>query len=309
MSTMPGAASLDFANIGQLRSFAAVVERGGFTAAARQLQIVPSTVSKHVAALEDGLRVALLHRTTRHLDITPAGRAFYERCSAVLAEIDRASLIAQPPHAPGGDLRVRASPSFTSCVLQPSLPVFSAQYPGVVVDLRVGTGDVDLVREGIDVWVSLDEIHRSKHPAVKLANNVCVVCASPAYLEQHGTPHTPADLRRHAGLIGLGSPYAEEWPFCIGRDIKRYAVRKVLASNSGDVLRSYCLAGAGIGGFYGFHVAQDLRAGRLVEVLRPYRANPTAVVAVVQHRRYMSLQAKVFVEFLERICSSIDQPA
>ncbi|HYF16342.1 MAG TPA: LysR substrate-binding domain-containing protein [Ramlibacter sp.] len=303
---MPKAASLDFASIGVLRSFAAVVETGGFTSAARQLQLVPSTVSKHVATLEAGLRVALIHRTTRNLEITPAGRTFYDRCRAILEQADQAGVVAQPPSTITGELRVLASPSFTSSVLLGALPAFTGRHPQLLVDLRVGAGPVDQIREGIDVRISLDEVHRNKNPAIKLADQVCVVCASPAYLQRHGTPHTPADLRRHLGLVGHGSPYAEEWPFRVGREVRKYGVRKVLASNNGDVLRAYCLAGAGLAGLYGFHVAEDLRAGRLVEVLRPYRANPAAIHAVVQHRKYMNPATQVFIEFLREVCEGWD---
>lgn len=152
--------------------------------------------------------------------------------------------------------------------------------------------------------ISLDEIHRKKSPAVKLADNACVVCASPAYLERHGVPATPSDLRRHRGLVGHGSPYAEEWPFLVGRAVKKYPFQKVFASNNGDVLRAFCLRGVGLGGFYAFHVADDLRAGRLVEVLQPYRSNVSAVYAVVQHRKYMSPPARAFIEFLRGVCST-----
>ncbi|WBY02762.1 substrate binding domain-containing protein [Ramlibacter tataouinensis] len=198
-----------------------------------------------------------------------------------------------------GDLRVLASPSFTSSVLLREL------HPGLLVDLRVSAGPVDLIREGIDVHISLDEIHRKKQPAVKLADHTCVVCASPAYLERHGIPGTPADLRRHAGLVGHGSPFAEEWPFLAGRTVRKYPVRKVFASNNGDALRAYCVQGLGLGGFYAFHVAEDLRLGRLVEVLRPYRANASAIYAVVQHRRYMSPHTRAFIEFMRAACAKL----
>jgi DNA-binding transcriptional LysR family regulator len=298
-------ASLDFASIGLLRSFVAVVESGGFSAAAKQLQLVPSTVSKHIGQLEAGLRVALIHRTTRNLEVTAAGRHFHARCLAILAEADQASLLGEAPTVLAGELRVLASPSFTSSVLLRALPAFTTQHPQLLVDLRVGAGAVDLIREGIDVSISLDETRRNKNPAVKLGDNACAVCAAPVYLEQHGVPQTPADLRRHHGLIGHGSPYAEEWPFLVGRSVKTYPVRKVFASDNGDVLRAYCLQGAGLGGFYRFHVAEDLRRGRLVEVLSNYRANASAVYALVQHRKYMNPPTQAFITFMRGVCAQL----
>lgn len=305
---MPRPSSLDFASIAQLRSFIAVVESGGFSLAAKQLQLVPSTISKHIGSLEAGLRVALIHRTTRKLEITEAGNRFYERCKAILREADRANLPSEAPsRSLTGELRVVASPSFTSFVLLPQLPSFIASHPQLMIDLRVGAGPVDLIRDGVDVSISLDESHRNKNPAIRLSANTCVVCAAPSYLARKGTPETPSDLRRHDGLVGHGSPFAEEWPFMVGRAVKKFPVRKTFASNNGDVLRAYCLEGLGLGGFYGFHVARDLKAGRLVEVLRPYRANPTAVYAVVPHRHYLSPNAQAFIDFMRGVCKGIDQ--
>ncbi|ADU35146.1 transcriptional regulator, LysR family [Variovorax paradoxus EPS] len=299
---MKSAHSLDFASIAVLRSFATVVERGGFSPAAKQLGLAPSTMSKHIRALETGLRVALIHRTTRTFDITPSGQRFYERCKGILREIDQASLLAEPATVLKGELRVVASPSFTASVLLPGLPAFMTSHPELMIDLRVGSAQVDLIREGVDVWITLEPAQRNKAPSIKLARNNCVVCASPAYLERHGIPESPGDLKRHAGLLGYGSPYAEEWPFLVGRQVKRYPIRKAFASDNGDALRSCCLEGLGLGGFYAFHVAADLEAGRLVEVLSSYRANPGGVHAIVPHRHYMSPGARAFIEFVRSLC-------
>ncbi len=294
--------SLDFASIAVLRSFAAVVEHGGFSPAAKQLGVAPSTMSKHIGALESGLRVALIHRTTRSLDVTPSGQLFYERCKAILHEVDQARLLAEPAAILKGELRVVASPSFTASVLLPGLPAFMGAHPDLAIDLRVGSAQVDLIREGVDVWITMEPTQRNKAPSLKLARNTCVVCAAPAYLERHGIPETPADLKRHAGLLGYGSPYAEDWPFLVGRQVKRYPIRKALASDNGDVLRACCLAGLGLGGFYAFHVADDLKAGRLVEVLKSYRANPSGVYAIVPHRHYLSPASRAFIEFVRALC-------
>ncbi|TSD54665.1 LysR family transcriptional regulator [Variovorax sp. KBS0712] len=302
--TMNKAHSLDFASIAVLRSFAAVVECGGFSPAAKQLGLASSTMSKHIGALESGLRVALIHRTTRRLEVTQSGNRFYERCKAILQEVDQASLLAEPLTTLKGELRVVASPSFTASVLLPALPTFMATHPQLAIDLRVGSAHVDLIREGVDIWMTLELPQRNKAPSIKLARNNCVVCASPAYLDRHGIPESPADLKRHAGLLGHGSPYAEEWPFLMGRQIKRYPIRKAFASDNGDALRFCCLEGLGLGGFYTFHVAKDLEAGRLVEVLRPYRANPGGVYAIVPHRHYISPAANAFIDFVRALCGT-----
>jgi DNA-binding transcriptional LysR family regulator len=292
---------LDSMNLSALRIFAAVYECQSFSAAARQLQLAPSTVSKHIDALERGLDNVLILRSTRKLRVTEAGLLFYEHCKAALERMDEATHILTAAKSElAGNLRIVAPPAFTRCVLTPHLAAFMHLYPRVSVEVCVSSTEIDLVQEGIDLAFVMDNQHAHKTPLIFVAPSNSRICASPAYIKKYGMPKIPDEVSMHRCLSGVGSQYHEHWPFLIGKDIKRVQVNPVLKSNVGDMLRTCCLAGLGLAGLYGFHVHEDIAQGRLVEVLEDYRPDIGAIYASVPHRRITSPNARAFLAFLRQ---------
>jgi DNA-binding transcriptional LysR family regulator len=297
---------LNNTNILSLRCFVAVVETQSFSAAARQLRLVPSSVTKHVRLIETAVEVALLHRTTRRVSVTDAGERFYQQCLTILAQVDEAALGMVAERQLSGHLRVTAPPSFAAAVLAPRIHEFLATYPELSLDLAVSSATPDLMRNRVDVAITLYEEPQSKLMHFRLGHVPLLFCASPDYLARRGTPVQPQDLGRHDCLSSRFSDLAEGW--MIGRDGAwcRMDLRFKLLSDNGDVLRRACLAGAGIGNFYRFHVQDDIRSGRLVPVLRDYEAKPQSLFAIIPHRDIVRPQAKAFIAFARGLAAELD---
>ena len=197
-----------------LRAFVAVAEAQSFSSAARALRIAKSAVSRQVSDLESDLGARLLHRTTRSLSLTEAGRAYFERATRILADLDDANrAVGELQAAPRGRLRISAPMSFGFLHLMPALSDFMARYPDVVVDLAMNDRFVDLVDEGFDVAIRIATLPDSSLIARQLAPARRVICASPNYLSTHGAPRSPNDLKTHACLCNSNLPSAREWRF------------------------------------------------------------------------------------------------
>ena len=192
----------------------AVAEAQSFSNAARALRIAKSAVSRQVSDLESDLGARLLHRTTRSLSLTEAGRAYFERAARILADLDDANrAVGELQAAPRGRLRISAPMSFGFLHLMPALSDFMARYPEVVVDLAMNDRFVDLVNEGFDVAIQIATLPDSSLIARQLAPARRVICASPNYLSTHGAPRSPNDLKSHACLFNSNLPSAREWRF------------------------------------------------------------------------------------------------
>lgn len=300
-----GGQPLDTASIASLRIFIAVVEAQSFSAAARQLRLATSTVSKHVAGLERELGYPLIYRNTRRAKVTDAGEQFYQRCKTILLELDEAVLGGGTRHAPvQGHLRVVVPPSFGTAVLSPMLPGLLWAHPNLTVDVLVTSAMPNLIRDRIDVAILLREYPQTKFPSRRLAPNRRVFCASPAYLEEHGRPETPEDLPRHACLVSLISGEQDPWMMRMNGVVRPLVPEGRLASDNGNVLKNACLAGYGIANFYRFHAYQELRAGTLVEVLGDYQPDTNSIYAVLPHRHLIQPRTNAFLEFIKQSIGS-----
>jgi len=301
MTALPNG-MLNEASILSLRCFVAVVETQSFSSAARQLRLAPSSVTKHVQLLEKAVNVALVHRTTRRISVTDAGERFYEQCIAILAQIDSAAAVMVAERELSGHLRVTAPPSFAATALGPHIHEFLEDHPGLSVDVMVTSATPDLIRDRIDVAITLQEEPESKLAHFVLAASPRAICASPGYVRRHGMPRRPEDLDRHECISGRFSELAEAWMLRKGGgDWRSVHVRSRLLSDNGDLLRQACLMGAGIGNFYAFHVRADIEAGRLVRVLPDYESKPKNVYAVIPHRQIVRPQTKAFIEFVRAL--------
>lgn len=288
-------------HLSDIAVFVRVIEAGSFTAAAEQLGLSQSAVSKCVTRLEEHLGTRLLNRSTRKFSLTEAGSALHARGRRALDEIEEAELeVARLQTEPRGVLRVNAPMSFGILHLAPALDEFLHRYPALTVDLQLDDRLVDLVEEGFDCAIRIKALADSTLVARRLAPCRLVVCAAPDYLARHGTPTTPAALREHACLVYTYRDDPNEWIFRgpDGRELK-VGVAGRLRCNNGLIHRDAALAGLGILVTPTFYVGDELRSGRLQTILTDYTPSPEPSVYVVYpERRHLSPKVRAFVDFL-----------
>jgi DNA-binding transcriptional LysR family regulator len=294
-------ARLDVNRSGEMEVFVRVVELGGFSTAARAFRMTPSAVSKLVARLEARLGVRLINRSTRKLQLTPEGTAFYERAIRILDEMNAAEREAAIGATPSGLLRINSSVSFGLHRLLPLLPDFLQLYPGISVDVTLTDIVVDLLEERADVAIRVGPMRGSRLLARKLVESRMVVTASPGYLAARGTPQTPADLAGH-NLLGFSfSREVAGWPFSDhnGGSITVPPSGNALVSD-GETMRQLTMAGAGIARLSRVHIDPDLAAGRLVPVLENY--NPGDIEAThavfVGHGGQLPARVRALLDYL-----------
>ena len=252
---------------GEMEVFVRVVDEGGLSAAARASGMTPSAVSKLVARLEARLGARLLNRSTRALQLTPEGCAFYERASAILADIADAERSAAAGEQPVGRVRLTTSASYATHVLAPILPDFLDRHPGVTLDVVQTDRVVDLLSERADVAVRAGPLKNSSLVARRLGDTAMVIVAAPTYLARFGLPETLDDLDRHHRL-GLGYARATDgWPMKGPEGTVVVPVVGRLQASDGEALRQLALAGNGLARMAAFTVRDDIAAGRLVPVL------------------------------------------
>lgn len=285
--------------LASLTAFVRVVESGGFTAAAKRLNLSPSMISNHVQALEDELGVRLLNRTTRRVSLTEIGRDYYERCIQILAELEEADQVASALQlTPRGQLRVHCHTSIVRFVA-PVVARYLLDNPEVSVDLRMGDQMIDLLDEGFDLAIRTYLPPDSSLVVRRLSGWRHVLCCAPAYLEQHPAPRTPADLAHHNCLRYTFYAFGDEWHF-IDPAGKPLAVRVSgnLVTTSAQVLRATALAGGGLLLAAPFMARDELASGALVRLLPEYRTVEFAISAVFPHRRHLAAKVRSFVDAL-----------
>ena len=292
--------------LSQITMFNAVVERQSFTAAARALGVSASAVSKQVSQLENELGARLINRTTRSLSLTEVGSAYYEQTKDIVSALDQAeATVTELTGKPRGLLKVHIPVGFGQVHLSRILPGFLERYPEITLDVTVLESHVDLVETGLDVAVRIGGRQDSSLIRRRLAPNRRLLCASPAYLEAHGTPETPDDLTHHNCLTHSPEGPHGEWLFTDGGHEHAVRLRGTVRTNSFAVLRDAALAGAGIVRLAGYLVGEDLRAGRLVTVLDEYVAQDAEISVVYPTRRHLSPKVRAFVDYL---VETIGQP-
>jgi DNA-binding transcriptional LysR family regulator len=285
-----------------MRVFAKVVETSSFAGAAARLGISASMVSQHVKELEERLGARLLNRTTRKVSLTETGRAYYERCTRLLADLEETEQAVSDMHAaPRGELRVNATPTFGILQLAPAIADFTARFPGISVELMLSNRMADLIEESLDVAVRVGLVPDSSLIARQLAPCRMVVCGAPSYFEKHGIPRSPADLTNHNCLTVAvtGLSYYRMWHLTApdGTALNLSPMGN-LRTNSGAVLKVAALAGHGLVCLPTYLVGDALQSGRLVTVLDDYTAPPLTLRALYPHSRHLSAKVRAFVDFL-----------
>src|SRR3984893_13667826 len=282
-----------------LTAFVRVVDNGGVSAAGRKLNMSTTMVSNHIQALEERLGAALLHRTTRKVSLTEVGRAYYDRATQILSDLEQADDIAGALQStPRGTLRIYTATHIVP-IVAPVVAEFLSSYPDVKVDLNMGERTIDLIDEGFDVAIRLTPPPDSSLIVRSLATWRHVLCCSPAYLEKHGPLRQLSELANYNCVRHVLYPYGDEWRF-VDRKGTPASVRISgnLVSNSGDMLRTAALQGVGILLGPGFLVADDLDSGRLVRLLSEYRPFELSMNAVYPHRHHLSAKVRTFIDLL-----------
>lgn len=286
---------------GEIEVFVRVVERGTLTEAARLLGITPSAVSKLIGRLENRLGARLINRTTRRLQLTAEGAAFYENGLRILAEIEAAEREASAGAVPRGRLRVNCNVPFGQHYFLPLLPKFLELHPKIVVDVSLTDRVVDLLEERADVAIRAGPLRDSSLVARKFWQSRMVIVGSPAYLDKHGVPQSPADLVGHNCLDFGFTRLVEGWPLLDeeGRTVTMKPRGNTLASD-GEAMRLMVHSGLGLGRLSRYHVQRDINAGTLVPVLEDFNPGdeePLHAIYVGQGG-HLPARVRAFLDFL-----------
>ena len=283
----------------EMQTFNAVVDAGSFVKAADALDMSKAAVSRYVVDMETRLGVRLLHRTTRRLSLTDEGQVFYARSKELLAELQEAEdEITSRRDAASGLLRINAPFTFGILHLAPLWGAFKAQHPKVTLDVTLADRLVDLVEEGYDVAIRIATLESSTLVSKQLATTRMVLCASPTYLEQHGTPRHPADLVQHSVISYSYWATKDEWRFNGPEGSVSVKTNPWIHTNNGDTCRAAALSHQGVILQPTFLVGKDLSDGTLLELMPEYRSIELGIYAVYPTRKHVSAKVRALIEFL-----------
>lgn len=281
--------------------FTRVVETNSFSKAAELLELPRGSVSNLVQALEQHVGVRLLNRTTRQVSVTEDGALYYERCVRILAEIaDADSSLSNKLQNPTGTIRVDTSATVAQALLLPSLGDFYRQYPHIDVRLGLADRNIDLIQDGVDCVIRMGALEESSLVARRIGNARITTCASPAYLEAHGTPTTPDELRGHRAVNYVSSRTGRTFPFefDVDGEVLRISLEGALSVNNGAAYISASTFGYGIIQPSRFMVAELIEQGALREILTSYRSPPTPLSLVYPHRQGLNSRVRAFTDWI-----------
>jgi LysR family transcriptional regulator, regulator for bpeEF and oprC len=290
-------------DLNQVRIFERVAARSSFAAAARELGLPRSNVSRAVASLEQSLGTRLLHRTTREVALTPAGTALFERAEAIMADLNQAiAYIGELRGTPSGPLRISAGIGLGINVLSTHLPRFAQRYPKVEIDLRLESNRVDLLTEGVDVALRFGELSDSSLVARRLGAIPRDICASREYLAQTAKLAAPDDLSIHR-IVDMPTLDGRPRPWRLYRDgeERKIELKPMLTVDDAVTAYRFVLNGAGIGIVSQYLCEQDLASGRLLRPLREWSVPPVPLYLVYPSKRELAPAVRAFSDFLNEI--------
>lgn len=275
--------------------FVRIVEKGSLTAAADALGMSAPSVVRALAALERGVGVRLMNRTTRRSSLSDEGREYYERCKRVLADVEEADAALTARRVePRGRLRITAPVMYGRMHIAPAINDFLARHSGIEVELLLIDRVIDLVEEGVDAAIRIGHLPESTLVAKHIGETRRVVCASPAYLKRNGVPKSPGDFAAARCVVFTGLSPTNEWLFA-GKPGTRVTVRPLLRTNQFDAAIDACLRGLGCGQFLCYQVDAQIRKGRLRRLLEAYEPPPLPISIVYPHARLLSSNVRAFI--------------
>lgn len=283
-----------------LQLLLAVVDSGGFSAAAEALNIQVSRLSRAVARIESQLKITLMNRTTRHIELTEEGRLYVDQVRLALQQLQKAEEEVSQQHGakPKGRLRVDSASPFVLHQLVPLIRDFQQEYPDIQLELTSSDSIIDLLEKRTDVAIRIGRLTDSSLHARYLGDSKLKLVAAREYLARYGTPQHPHDLARHRLLGFINAPNLNRWPLPDKPEIVPH-----LAASNGETLRQLAVLGHGVGCFSSFMLHEDLAAGRLVEVLPDFlieQPEREQVHAVYYRSSALSKRVLAFIDFVER---------
>jgi DNA-binding transcriptional LysR family regulator len=292
-------------NLDRILAFVRVAEKKGFSAAAKDLKVSASVVSKRIGLLEKELGVQLLRRSTRRLALTEIGADFYSNCASALSTIDSArDMAARQSGSSEGIIKIQATLSVGLRILGPAIHEFMIQFPGVSFEVSLSDVPSQVIDSGYDIVM----IHR---PSTKEKSVACrtfrrvryLVCASPDYLKATGTPSRPADLARFNCLINAKQVRPNEWRFREPGGEIAVKVKGNLQINDGLALRDAIVRGLGIGRLPDYHVAADVKRGRIKVLFDNVVYDARTITAAYPRTKYTHPRITLFLDFLDKFIS------
>lgn len=289
----------NFASFTQISVFVRIAESGSLSAAARELNLSPSAVSKSLAQLEGRLGVLLVKRTTRSLTLTESGRIIFERANDILSDLESTLDSARQTKTPEGNLRITCSMAFGSKQLTPVLGRYLDSNPKVSASIALDDRLSNLVEENYDLAVRITSRTDSGYAARKLATIHWVYCAAPHYLDSTESIREPGDLVRHRCLVYPAMTLNGAWSFQGGKDTQRIAVKTALESNSSLALREAALHGQGVACLPTYLVSSDIIQGALRIVVPEYRSAIAHTLYAMYYRsKYANSLVRSFIDFV-----------
>lgn len=281
-----------------MRGFVRIVEKGSLTAAAADLGTSLPSMVRTLASLEREVGVALLNRTTRRMHLTDEGLQYLEHCRSILGQVrDVEAALTSRRVKPQGRLAVTTSVMFGRRHVAPLVNDFIRTHPDVTAELLFVNRVVSLIEEGVDVAVRIGRLADSSLVAIPVGKLRRVVCASPAYLRNHGTPRRPGDVRHHRCIRFTGLAARSEWQFRVDSRGVTVPVASAISCNQADAAIDACASGLGLGWFFGYMVAPLRRSGKLRYVLEAFETEPMPVHVAYSHSRLLSATVRAFVDF------------
>ncbi len=284
-----------------MRIFVRVVEAGTFTRAADSLSLPKATVTKHVQALEERLRVKLLNRTTRRVTVTPDGAAYYDRTVRLLTDLDDIEASMTNARAnPRGRLRIDVGTSVAQLLIIPQLAEFHARYPDIQVDLGVSDRTVDLIGDNVDCVIRGGELSDQSLVARRIGNLEFITVAAPAYLERKGTPTHPLEIEeKHASVIYFSPQSGRHYPLEFRRGDESIDITGPyqLSVNESNAYVTSIVAGLGIGQITSWQAQRHIASGALVQLLPEWTQPLLPVYVVYPPNRHLSAKVRAFVDW------------
>ncbi|WP_432474512.1 LysR family transcriptional regulator [Amphritea sp. HPY] len=284
-----------------MRVFVRVVQTGSFSAVGREMNSSQATISKKVAALETRLGVKLLTRSSRDHSLTEAGVEYFEKCLILLAELDEVEArVRSQVASPRGVLKITAPVAFGRLVLASLIKDFLLQFPDIRIDLSLSDRHVDLIAEGVDIAIRARKLEDSTLIAQPLFDNPMLPIASPEYLESHGTPQHPDDLKEHNCILYSLAREAYIWRFHQADKTFSVPVSGNFQSDNGDTNLEVVLSGLGITQLPIWMVEEYLQTGKLIRLLSDYGTDSIPFNAIYPQNRYVPLKVRCFIDFLKQ---------
>ncbi len=292
-----------------MQTFVRVMEKGSFSAVAKERGIGQPAVSKQISALEHELGTELIHRTSRSIVLTEAGREFYESALRIVDDFENAtSRIGQGQTAPKGVIRVTVPPTFARLHMVSKLPAFFAAYPDMAVEMAATESPTTIIEDGFDLAIHSGDLPDSTLVARRFAQTMIILVATPHYLARHGSPESPDDLNHFRSVVFVERGSVQTWSFGSGQNSKRVIPAGLFRTSDLEQMRMGVLEHLGIAQAPAWLFAAELREGTVIRLLTAFERT-VPILAVRPASRRLSTKVRIFIEHLEKtfaLCSQFN---